>query len=98
LTSPATDHSRFRPGSAKAAQHAEAHQLPEYAAGVLRWRRVDLEEPPLDVVPAGAPIMAALARRDRALDAAERAWEGLPAGARDALRPPGELLEEVGWA
>jgi hypothetical protein len=70
--------------------------LLEYAAGLLRGRPADPEGPPLDAVPGSVQVLAVLARRERAVDDAERAWEGLAASVRDGLQPPGELLEKAG--
>ncbi len=79
----------------------EAHALAdllEYAAGLLRGRAADPEGPPLDLCPGGGRILALLARRDRSLAEAERAWDGLAPSVREGLTPPGEFLEEAGCA
>jgi hypothetical protein len=84
-----------------AAACREAHSLADlldYAAALLRGRPPDPDGPPLDLCPGSARILAVLARQDRALDDAERAWEGLAPSVREGLPPPGELLEEAGCA
>jgi hypothetical protein len=84
-----------------AAACREAHavaELLEYAAGLLRGRHPDPEGPSLDALPGGARVLAVLARRDRAFDAAERTWDGLDPRAREGVPAPGELLEDAGWA
>jgi hypothetical protein len=79
----------------------EAHalaELLEYAAGLLRGRAADPDGPPLDLCPGGGRVLAVLARRDRSLAEAERAWDGLTPSVREGLPPPGEFLEESGCA
>jgi hypothetical protein len=84
---------------ALAAACREAHTLADlldYAASLLRGRPPEPDGPPLDLCPGSVRILAALARRDRAMDDAERAWEALAPAVRDGLPPPGELLQEAG--
>jgi hypothetical protein len=66
----------------------------EYAAGLLRGRRPDLGEFPPDLFAAAGRLRQALARLDRARDAARDAWDALAPGDRDGLPSPDELLEE----
>jgi serine/threonine protein kinase len=57
----------------------------DYAASLLRGRPPNPEGPPLDLCPGAARILAILARRDRALDDGERAWEVLATATREGL-------------
>jgi hypothetical protein len=91
-------------GSALDALAAAVHEarslaeILEYAAGLLRGRPPDPDDTPLDQCPGGARVLAVLARRDRALADAERAWDALDPSLRPELPAPGELLEEAGCA
>jgi hypothetical protein len=76
---------------------AEARALAEILdcfAQQLRGGLPDPEGPPLDLFPTPARVRRVLECRDRALDAAEREWERLPADAREAMQPPGKLLAD----
>jgi hypothetical protein len=66
----------------------------DYFAGQLRGQRPDPEGPPLEACPSTAEVRRALARVDRARSRAEVEWDRLPAEAREAARPPRELLDD----
>ncbi len=77
----------------------EAHALAdllEYAAGLLRGRPADPEGPPLDLCPGGGRVLAVLARRDRFLAEAERAWDGLAPSVREGLPAPAIGMRDEG--
>jgi hypothetical protein len=66
----------------------------EYAAGLLRGRPPDPGESPSDLFAVAGRLRQALARLDRARDAARAAWEVLTPEDREGLPSPDELLEE----
>jgi hypothetical protein len=81
-----------------AAAISEAGTLAEildYFSHQLRGGLPSLEGLSLEMFPTAARVRRALESRDRALDAAAQEWECLPADAREALQPPGELLVDA---
>jgi hypothetical protein len=68
----------------------------EYAAALLRGRPPDPDGPLFDLAAAAGLLRRAMARLDDTRDAARDAWESLPAGEREELPPPEELLDQAG--
>lgn len=69
----------------------------EYFAGQLRGGRADLDGPPLTACPSASAVLSALRRIDEARSHAEREWDRLPDGAREALPSPEALDDGAGW-